>query len=131
MPSAISTSFTPAKLALSNSLLPTLLSKTLNVISCPPEHDGSMAPKQAVSVTATAPVPVQVAPAMERLRSVIDDVLLAVYWMTEVCSKMPEAVDANQPPVYWKPGLPAVVMGVTAMLPAGSPKPGGFEVPEY
>src|SRR5208337_1031719 len=131
MPSAISTSFTPAKLALSNSLLPTLLSKTLKVISCPPEHDGSMAPKQAVSVASTAPVPVHVAPAMDRLRSVMGDVLLSVYWMTEVCDKIPELVEANQPPVNWNPGLPAVVMGVTAMLPAGSPKPGGLEVPEY
>src|SRR5208337_5111223 len=131
MPSAISTSFTPAKLALSNSLLPTLLSNTLSVISCPPEQLGSMAPKQAVSLTSTAPVPVQLAPAMERLRSVIGDVLFEVYWMTEVSESMPEAVDANQPPVNWKPGFPAVVMGVTAMLPGGSPKPGGFEVPEY
>ena len=100
MPSCRSTSLTPAKLALSNSLDPELLSETLRVRICPPLHDGSMAPKQAVSETPMKPVPVKERAPIERLRSLISappGFTLAEYWIVEVSSKIPELVDENHP----------------------------------
>src|SRR5208337_2866355 len=101
----------------------------VKVTSCPPVQVGSRAPRQAVSATITSPVPRKDAPPIERERSVMGEVELTLNWNSESSSSTPLLVEANQPALNCKPGLPGVVMGVTPTAPAAIAKPGGFDVP--